>query len=421
MYASSLAPAPFRAPAPAPRRAVLRRCACGGSAGPEGECEGCRKKRLGLQRSAAAAGPAVAPRIVHDVLAAPGRPLDGGTRARMEPRFGHSFAQVRVHDDARAAASARAVGAHAYTVGRDVVFGAGRYRPGSGEGQALLAHELAHVVQQGGASAAGGPLEIGRADDPAEREAEEAARGGSAGSITLGGLRLSRQPMEEMDGPAGTLPFERNRRGGRRRPGSTLPYREATEYAECLRIMGEENREYCREEVLGERPPPPPGDSNPMHDISTFQSPGASGWWGAKFGCYRNACSRRHRGWDLHAPEGTDVLAVRGGRATRHNDPGGFGEFMRLVPTGQPDVRYHYAHLSVRGAAGTYAAGDVIGQTGVTGNASADRPHLHFQVERGGTAVDPIGEFSEPTMVIEAAGSAAAVIDKTLPEPCAPC
>src|SRR5215204_5149289 len=69
------------------------------------------------------AEPVVAPPIVHDVLRSPGRPLDHAARAEMEPRFGHDFSRVRVHTDAWAAESARAVDALAYTVGRDVVFG----------------------------------------------------------------------------------------------------------------------------------------------------------------------------------------------------------------------------------------------------------------------------------------------------------
>jgi hypothetical protein len=68
----------------------------------------------------------------------------------MEPRLGFDFSQVRVHTDSIAAESARAVHALAYTVGQDIVFGAGRYAPATVEGQRLLAHELAHVVQQGG-------------------------------------------------------------------------------------------------------------------------------------------------------------------------------------------------------------------------------------------------------------------------------
>lgn len=68
----------------------------------------------------------------------------------MESRLGHDFSMVRVHTDEQAAASAQMVGALAYTVGRDIVFGPGRFAPGTSHGQHLLAHELTHVVQQGG-------------------------------------------------------------------------------------------------------------------------------------------------------------------------------------------------------------------------------------------------------------------------------
>jgi hypothetical protein len=85
------------------------------------------------------------------VLQAPGQPLDTATRAFMEPRFGYDFGRVRVHADVAAAESARSVNAVAYTVGRDVVFGAGQYAPGQEAGRKLLAHELAHTIQQEGA------------------------------------------------------------------------------------------------------------------------------------------------------------------------------------------------------------------------------------------------------------------------------
>lgn len=129
---------------------LQRKCACGGSPGVDGECAECRKKRLSLQRRAAnEAGPAKVPPIVHNVLRSAGQALDPATRALMEPRFGHDFSQVRVHTDAKAAESARAVNALAYTVGQDVVFGTRQYAPASVEGRQLLAHELTHVVQQG--------------------------------------------------------------------------------------------------------------------------------------------------------------------------------------------------------------------------------------------------------------------------------
>jgi hypothetical protein len=78
-----------------------------------------------------------------------GQPLPQSERAFFEPRFGYDFSQVRIHTDGPEAESARAVNARAYTVGRDVVFGAGEYAPETAAGKKLLAHELTHVVQQG--------------------------------------------------------------------------------------------------------------------------------------------------------------------------------------------------------------------------------------------------------------------------------
>lgn len=107
------------------------------------------------------------PAIVDEVLRLPGKSLDPQTRANMETRFGYDFSNVRVHTNERAAQSAQAVNALAYTVGDNIVFDAGQYTPFSFGGQKLLAHELAHVVQQGGGktsdSRLGGQLGISRA------------------------------------------------------------------------------------------------------------------------------------------------------------------------------------------------------------------------------------------------------------------
>jgi len=118
--------------------------------------------------------PSEVPPIVHEVLRSPGQPLDLKTRAFMEPRFGHDFSQVRVHTDVNAAASARAVNALAYTVGRDVVFEDGQYAPWTREGGRLLAHELTHVMQQKDAVPRGN-LQMGGHDDLSEREARNTA------------------------------------------------------------------------------------------------------------------------------------------------------------------------------------------------------------------------------------------------------
>ena len=117
------------------------------------------------------------PKLVHDALYSTSQPLDAATRAFMEPRFGHNFSQVRVHANAQAAESAQAVNALAFTVGQDVVFNAGMYRPDTAVGRQLLAHELTHTIQQASVgSALGTPgLAMMHAESQPEREADAAA------------------------------------------------------------------------------------------------------------------------------------------------------------------------------------------------------------------------------------------------------
>lgn len=105
-------------------------------------------KVLSRASTATAFDSAAVPPIVHDALRSPSQTLDPTTRTFFEPRFGFNLADVRIHADPLAASSARSVGALAYTVGRDIVFGAQQYRPGTPAGNRLLAHELAHVEQQ---------------------------------------------------------------------------------------------------------------------------------------------------------------------------------------------------------------------------------------------------------------------------------
>ena len=104
----------------------------------------------GAEQSTSASAPAgiPAPPMVHDVLRSPGQPLDQSTRDFFEPRFGSDLSGVRVHTSALAAESASAVGARAFTVGNDIVFGRGEFAPGTTDGSRLLAHELTHYVQQ---------------------------------------------------------------------------------------------------------------------------------------------------------------------------------------------------------------------------------------------------------------------------------
>lgn len=126
--------------------------------------------------------------LVGNVLASAGQPLDSDARRFFAVRFGHDFANVRVHADAAAAESARSVNALAYTVGRDIVFGAGQYAPNTSAGKRLLAHELTHVVQQGG-----GSLEASEAT--AEHGGGGAAAMGNAHPMRSGVIQ--RQPEPE--------------------------------------------------------------------------------------------------------------------------------------------------------------------------------------------------------------------------------
>jgi hypothetical protein len=102
-----------------------------------------------------------------------GSSLDGGARERLAPALGDDFSDVRVHTDATADALARSVSARAFTTGSDVFFAAGEYRPNSSDGENLLAHELAHVVQQRGAPASG-PLVVSQPGDALEVDADRA-------------------------------------------------------------------------------------------------------------------------------------------------------------------------------------------------------------------------------------------------------
>jgi hypothetical protein len=139
--------------------------------------------------------------------------MDPGTRAFMEPRFGHDFSTVRLHADGKAAESAKAVNALAYTVGNHVVFGAGQYKPGSHEGRKLLAHELAHTVQQAGRNPSfAGKLEIGDPGDVQEQEADavSARVTGDGGFNAVSGTGSTAPPqrrrLQRQPDPSGGVP-----------------------------------------------------------------------------------------------------------------------------------------------------------------------------------------------------------------------
>lgn len=160
--------------APARPNVLQRKCACGSHSIAGGQCSACAGKKRDATESIEAA---TVPASVQDVLASPGQPMEAAERTFMEQRFGQDFSRVRVHTDARAAVSARAVHAYAYTSGNHIVFGADQYAPKTGAGVHLLAHELTHVAQQAGTggSVSRSAKAIGSCSDAAEVEANLAA------------------------------------------------------------------------------------------------------------------------------------------------------------------------------------------------------------------------------------------------------
>jgi hypothetical protein len=168
-----------------------------------------------------------------------GRPLDGASRALMEARFGRDFADVRVHADGRAAESARTLGANAFTAGRHIGFGQDRFRPTTTEGRRLLAHELAHVVQQGRRTDSGGPVA------PAEGEADRVASGAVAGqAVSVGSSAPAAIQLQESGEDAQTKRYRELK--DRLSKSDGYPGRDA-EQAE-FNAMGGPTRSYIEDE-----------------------------------------------------------------------------------------------------------------------------------------------------------------------------
>jgi hypothetical protein len=176
---------------------LQRKCAgCGNHSLAGGECSGCKKKDPLRRKATCDADVQGVPPVVHDVLRSPGQPLEPNTRTFFDTRFGHDFSNVRVHADSHAAESARAVNALAYTVGQQIVFGAGQFRPESTGGKHLLAHELAHVVQQQSSNSGSlSTFSIGSTNDPAEHEADLTAARVMSGSETAATSMTASAPV----------------------------------------------------------------------------------------------------------------------------------------------------------------------------------------------------------------------------------
>ncbi|MGP0028583.1 MAG: DUF4157 domain-containing protein [Streptosporangiaceae bacterium] len=165
------------------QRMLLRECDCAEKPGaPSSSCEGCEERQLqrsreGLRPSRIPARGRVHPRIASaiDASRGGGQPLERPARERLERRLGESLGDVRVHADAHAGALARAVSARAFAIGTDLFFADGEYRPGSRDGDKLIAHEATHVVQQRDAPVRGA-LTVSSPGDPLELEADAMAR-----------------------------------------------------------------------------------------------------------------------------------------------------------------------------------------------------------------------------------------------------
>jgi hypothetical protein len=161
-------------------RALQRQCNCGGT------CTKCREQeeQRKLQRSSAAAAPAQ----FDGIPAGSGEPLEARTRRPLEAHFGADLSDVRVHTGSEAQRSAIDLDALAYTSGRDIYFARGMYAPASDSGRRLLAHEVAHVVQQGSgkepsiATKSSRGVKVGAANDVLETEADQSAEAFISGS-----------------------------------------------------------------------------------------------------------------------------------------------------------------------------------------------------------------------------------------------
>ncbi len=189
--------------------ALQRDCACG-------TCAACRAD-ADRERSAG--------RILEGRGAGTGMPAE--LQRSMEDGFGHDFSDVRIHTDTHATRTAAQVDAAAYTVGRDIFFGNGHYRPETGEGQRLLAHELTHVVQQGGRDVpTGTELQVTSAGDQYEQEADRVAdsivAGGGAGASTATASPLGqRSVLQRGAAPSkGQKPTAGDAKGAESKPGA---------------------------------------------------------------------------------------------------------------------------------------------------------------------------------------------------------
>ena len=171
---------------------------CGSWHGSASTCP-CHLNRLADSPAAVA----VVPQSVADTVREPGSPLDEPTRRQMQGRLGHDFGAVRLHSGPRAATSARAVRALAYTVGEHVVLDPGRLPAAPSDRDTVLAHELVHTVQQGLLAGRRLPDRISEPDDAHEREAHRVAGSLRQVSKPAPAGAVHRAPAPEVENPPG--------------------------------------------------------------------------------------------------------------------------------------------------------------------------------------------------------------------------
>jgi hypothetical protein len=128
------------------------------------------------------------PQEIQQQLSEGGQPLDSAVNARMSAAFAHDFSNVRVHSNAQAAELSAGLNARAFTIGSDIAFAGGEYQPGTLVGDALIAHELAHVVQQGTGAATVNSKNEQTSSSALEDEADVAAV--NAVASIWGGTRI---------------------------------------------------------------------------------------------------------------------------------------------------------------------------------------------------------------------------------------
>ena len=187
-----------------PSRRLQRACACGSHA--QGECESCRKKRV--QRRAETGGSPPSP-VKAAEFERGGRPLGERWRQQLEPLFRASLAAVRIHDDEGSHRAAERLEARAFTLGQHIHFASGQFHPGAREGLHLLAHEVAHTIQQRGvgSSVAADAVDIDAPDSMLERAADasaDAVVAGRATAVRPGSAGLAVPPLLQRKDAEGT-------------------------------------------------------------------------------------------------------------------------------------------------------------------------------------------------------------------------